>query len=70
MAAGVSVDDIRNKNRILLVDAHLEKKKRLDVRAKQKMAQGRQKKLDEKLAKAGGVKVLMPEVFVSNYNKQ
>ena len=34
------------------------------------MAQGRQKKLDEKLAKAGGVKVLMPEVFVSNYNKQ
>ena len=28
MAAGVSVDDIRNKNRILLVDAHLEKKKR------------------------------------------
>jgi hypothetical protein len=28
VAAGVSVDDIRNKNRILLVDAHLEKKKR------------------------------------------
>ena len=48
----------------------IEKKKRIDTRAKQKMAQGRQKKLDEKLAKAGGVKVLMPEVFVSNYNKQ
>ena len=30
----------------------------------------RQKKLDEKLAIAGGTKVLMPEVYVSNYMKQ
>lgn len=34
------------------------------------MAQVRQKKLDEKTKKAGGIKVLMPEVFVSNYMKQ
>ena len=34
------------------------------------MAQGRQKKLNEKQQKAGGIKVLMPEVFVSNYMKQ
>lgn len=48
----------------------LSKKKSADNRARQKMAQVRQKKLDEKLALAGGVKVIMPEVFISNYNKQ
>ena len=46
------------------------KKKQLNNRARQKMAQVRQKKLDEKLRIAGGQKVLMPEVFVSNYMKQ
>lgn len=34
------------------------------------MAQVRQKKADEKLAIAGGTKVTMPEVYVSNYMKQ
>ena len=34
------------------------------------MAAVRKKKLDEKLAIAGGRKVLMPEVYVSNYMKQ
>lgn len=34
------------------------------------MAQVRQKKADEKLAVAGGQKVNMPEVYVSNYMKQ
>ena len=34
------------------------------------MAQVRQKKLNEKLAIAGGTKVLTPEVYVSNYMKQ
>ena len=34
------------------------------------MAQVRQKKADDKLAMAGGTKVLMPEVYVSNYMKQ
>lgn len=47
-----------------------DKKKRLDARAKQKMAQGRAKKVDDKVKAAGGVKVLLPEVFASNYMKQ
>lgn len=47
-----------------------DKKKRLDAKAKQKMAQGRQKKLLEKQNRAGGSTVLMPDVFVSNYMKQ
>jgi len=33
------------------------------------MAQVRQKKLDDKIAIAGGAKVLMPEVYISNYMK-
>ena len=48
----------------------LVKKRKADVRARRRMAQVRQKKLDEKLKIAGGVKVIMPEVFVSNYMKQ
>ena len=36
----------------------------------QKMAQVRQKKADEKIKIAGGQKVLVPEVYVSNYMKQ
>jgi len=43
-------------------------RKRLDVRAKQRMDRGRKRKMEEK-EKAGG-KILMPEVFVSNYMKQ
>ena len=46
------------------------KKRQLNNRAHQKMAQVRQKKLDEKIKIAGGQKVLMPEVYVSNYMKQ
>lgn len=34
------------------------------------MAQGRAKKVDDKVKAAGGVKVLLPEVFASNYMKQ
>jgi hypothetical protein len=48
----------------------LDKKRRIDARAKQKMAQGRQNRKDDSLKKAGGVKVLMPEVFASNNMKQ
>ena len=59
-------------------EALLKKRKRDDAlkkqkdnnRARQKMAQVRQKKADEKLAIAGGKKVLLPEVYVSNYMKQ
>jgi hypothetical protein len=43
-------------------------RKRLDVRAKQRMDRGRKRKQEEK-EKTGG-KILMPEVFISNYNKQ
>ena len=46
------------------------KKRQLNNRAHQKMAQVRQKKLDDKLKIAGGQKVVMPEVYVSNYMKQ
>lgn len=42
-------------------------RKRLDVRAKQRMDRGRKRKMEEK-EKAGG-KILMPEVFISNYMK-
>lgn len=48
----------------------LDKQRRLDAKAKQKMAQGRQKKLQEKQNQAGGKAILMPDVFVSNYMKQ
>jgi len=48
----------------------MEKKRKLNNRAMQKMAQVRQKKADEKLKIAGGQKVLVPEVYVSNYMKQ
>ena len=34
------------------------------------MAQVRQRKADDKIAIAGGKKVMMPEVYVSNYMKQ
>lgn len=47
-----------------------EKARRLDSRAKQKMMQGRQKKLQEKQNRAGGSTILMPDVYVSNYMKQ
>jgi len=42
----------------------------MDTRAKQKMSQVRQKKADDKVKLAGGTKVLLPEVFASNYMKQ
>ena len=48
----------------------ISKKRRFDARAKQKMAQVRQKKIDDKLKIAGGQKTILPEVFVSNYMKQ
>ena len=48
----------------------LDKKRKLDAAAKIKLASVRQKKLDDKLKMAGGQKILMPEVFVSNYMKQ
>ena len=48
----------------------LDKKRKLDVKAKQKMAQVRQKKIDVKMKIAGGTKVLLPEVFASNNMKQ
>lgn len=48
----------------------LDKKRKLDNAARIKMAAVRKKKQDEKLAIAGGRKVLMPEVYVSNYLKQ
>ncbi len=43
-------------------------RKRLDVRARQKMDRGRKKKQEDK--EITGKKILMPEVFISNYNKQ
>jgi len=43
-------------------------RKRLDVRAKQRMERGRKRKMEEK--EKTGKKILMPEVFISNYNKQ
>ena len=46
------------------------KKKKINNRAQQKMAQVRQRKADDKLKIAGGMKVLVPEVYVSNYMKQ
>ena len=46
----------------------MDQRRRVDARAKQKLDQGRQKKIAEK-EKAGG-NVLMPEVFVSNNMKQ
>jgi len=45
------------------------KKKKVDTRAKQKMSQVRQKKADEKVKIAGGVKIILPEVFASNRMK-
>ena len=44
------------------------KRKRLDVRAKQRMDRGRKRKMEEK--EKTGKKILMPEVFVSNNMKQ
>ena len=46
-----------------------DKKKRVDARAKQKLDQGRQKKIAEKQAK-GDKGIVLPEVFVSNHMKQ
>lgn len=43
-------------------------RKRLDVRAKQRMDRGRKRKMEEK--EKTGKKILMPEVFISNYMKQ
>ena len=43
-------------------------RKRLDVRARQRMDRGRKRKMEEK--EKTGKKILMPEVFISNYNKQ
>ena len=43
-------------------------RKRLDVRAKQRLDRGRKRKIEEK--EKTGKKILMPEVFVSNYMKQ
>lgn len=43
-------------------------RRRLDVRAKQRMDRGRKRKMEEK--EKTGAKILMPEVFVSNYMKQ
>jgi large subunit ribosomal protein L7e len=43
-------------------------RKRLDVRAKARMDRGRKRKMEEK--EKTGKKILMPEVFISNYNKQ
>ena len=40
----------------------------MDVRAKQRMDRGRKRKMEEK--EKTGKKILMPEVFVSNYMKQ
>ena len=40
----------------------------MDVRAKQRMDRGRKRKIEEK--EKTGKKILMPEVFISNYNKQ
>ena len=45
-----------------------DQRRRVDARAKQKMDQGRHKKLAEKDAAGGNI--LMPEVFVSNHMKQ
>lgn len=45
-----------------------DKQRRIDARAKQKMAQARQKKLDER--KAQGAGTILPDVFVSNKMKQ
>ena len=45
-----------------------DKAKRIDARAKQKMDQGRQKKIAEKVKQGAGT--IMPEVFVSNHMKQ
>jgi hypothetical protein len=42
-----------------------DKKRRNDAKAKQKMAQGRQKRKDDATKRAGGAKILMPEVFTS-----
>lgn len=47
-----------------------EQKKRLDQKAKSKLASGRAKKLSEKEKRAGGALIKMPEVFVSNQMKQ
>lgn len=47
-----------------------EQKKRLDQKAKSKLASGRAKKLSEKEKRAGGTLIKMPEVFVSNQMKQ
>lgn len=44
-----------------------DQRRRVDARAKQKMDQGRQKKLAEK--EAAGKNILMPEIFVSNHMK-
>jgi hypothetical protein len=46
----------------------VDQRRRVDARAKQKMDQGRHKKLAEK--EAAGRNILMPEVFVSNQMKQ
>ena len=45
-----------------------DQRRRVDARAKQKMDQGRHKKLAEK--EAAGKNILMPEIFVSNHMKQ
>lgn len=42
-------------------------RKRLDVRARQKLERGRKKKMEDK--EKTGKKILMPEVFISNYMK-
>ena len=43
-------------------------RRRLDLKTKEKMMRGKQKKRDDK--DKGNTKILMPEVFISNYQKQ
>jgi len=42
-------------------------RRRLDMRAKQRMERGRKKKMEDK--EKTGKKILMPEIFISNYMK-
>lgn len=43
-------------------------RRRLDIRAQQRMDRGRKRKQEEK--EKTGKKILMPEVFISSYQKQ
>ena len=53
----------------MCISARGSKQRRLDARAKIRLGQSKQKKEDERVKAAGGVKITLAEVFASNRMK-